>query len=94
MLQKYDTTYAIFFILYVLKEKEMTMIESVERQLDEILSRYRILHWKEAGLQELIKYAQKEKEYWESVNKIHVINDLTKVIVMAETLTREKKKIY
>jgi len=78
-------------MLYFLKGEEINMNKSVERQLDQILERYRLLHWKEAGWQELIKYAHKEKEYWESVNKIHVINDLTRVIGMAETLTRVKE---
>ena len=79
-------------MLCFLKGEKMTIIESVERQLDEILGRYRLLHWKEAGWQELIMYAQKEKEYWESVNKIHVIKDLTRVIGMAETLARVQEE--
>ena len=70
----------------------MTMIESAEQQLDTILERYRLLHWKDVGLKDLIEYAQKEKDYWETLNKIHLINDLTRVIEMAEILTQVKKK--
>ena len=70
----------------------MTMIESAEQQLDTILERYRLLHWKKEGLKDLIQYANKEKYYWETLNKIHVINDLTRVIEIAETLTQIKEE--
>jgi len=69
----------------------MSMNESVERKLDEILERYHLLSWKEAGLKELIKSAQKEKEYWEVTNATHLINDLTKIIQIAENLTKIKE---
>ena len=69
----------------------MTMTKSLERKLDEILERYRLLHWKKAGLKELIIYAQVEKKYWKNSNKTHLINDMTRIIRMAQILTKAKR---
>ena len=42
--------------------------EILEEQLVDILERYQLINWKQAGLEVLIKYAQREKEYWENSN--------------------------
>ena len=68
--------------------------EILEEQLVDILERYQLINWKQAGLEVLIKYAQREKEYWENSNNPHntnLANDFTRVIEIAETLTKTKR---
>ena len=67
------------------------MTKSLEGQLDEILKRYHLMNWKESGLEVLIKYAQKEKEYWEPSDKTHLMNDMTKIIRISQALMKKKE---
>lgn len=64
---------------------------TLEGQLDEILKRYHLMNWKESGLEVLIKYAQKEKEYWEPSDKIHLMNDMTNIIRISQALMKDKE---
>lgn len=65
---------------------------TLEEELDMILERYHLLSWKELILEVLIENTQKEKKNWEASNyeedsnSKRVINDLNRVIEIAETL--------
>jgi hypothetical protein len=70
----------------------MSKNELIEQQLDEILERYHLKYWKEEGLEELIMYAQKEKEHWEAIDNIRMTKDLTTIIEIAGTLRETEEK--
>ena len=68
------------------------MIESVERQLDELLTEFHVLHWKDEGLSQLIKYAESEKKFWEERKHEHATNMMIKIIGIAKSLQKLKDK--
>lgn len=64
----------------------MSKNELIEQQLDKMLEGYYYLkYWKEESLEELIVNA--EREYSETIDNKNMINDLTRIIELAETLT-------
>jgi hypothetical protein len=60
--------------------------ESIEQELNNILERYHVLYWKNSGLNELIKNAVREKKHWEAIDNIRMINDMTRIIDIANML--------
>jgi len=70
---------------------ELLAGEILEEQLVVILERYELINWKQAGLEVLIKYTQREKEYWKNLNNTHLMNEMTKIIRMAQALMKTKK---
>ena len=64
----------------------MSTNESIEQELNNLLERYHLLYWKNSGLEELIKNAQKEKKHWEAIDNIRMTSDMTRIIELADSL--------
>ena len=72
----------------------MSMQETLQRELHALLHECDRIHWKNLELEILIQYANMEKQIWEDKKLDYAVNDMLRVIEMAESLSklREERK--
>jgi hypothetical protein len=72
----------------------MSMLETLEREFHTLLNECERIHWKNLELELLIQYANMEKKIWEDRKLDYAVNDMIRVIEMAESLNklREERK--
>ena len=72
----------------------MSMLETLEREFHALLNECDRIHWKNLELEILIQYANMEKQIWEDKKLDYAVNDMLRVIEMAESLNklREERK--
>ena len=72
----------------------MSMQETLQRELHALLNECDRIHWKNLELEILIQYANMEKQIWEDKKLDYAVNDMLRVIEMAESLNklREERK--
>ncbi|MBT8347951.1 MAG: hypothetical protein HKP62_00705 [Sulfurovum sp.] len=72
----------------------MSMQETQQREFHALLHECGKIHWKNLELEILIQYANMEKKVLEDRKTDYAVNDMIRVIEMAEslnTLSKEKK---
>lgn len=72
----------------------MSMQETLQREFHALLNECDRIHWKNLELEILIQYANMEKQIWEDKKLDYAVNDMLRVIEMAESLSklREERK--
>ena len=64
------------------------MLETLEREFHDLLNESGRIHWKNLDLEQLIQYANMEKQIWEDKKLDYAVNDMLRVIEMAESLKK------
>jgi len=68
------------------------MQETLQREFHTLLSQCDRIHWKNLELKILIQYAYMEKQIWEDKKLDYAVNDMLRVIEMAESLSKLKEE--
>ena len=68
------------------------MLETLEREFHALLNECQRIHWKNLELELLIQYANMEKKIWEDRNLDYAVNDMVRIIEMAESLNKLKEE--
>jgi len=73
----------------------MKEIETLQQELDTLLNECNRIHWKKLELEILIQYANHGKKVWEDNKLNYAVNNMLRIIEMAESLNRlrEESKI-
>ena len=66
----------------------MSMQETLQREFYALLNECDRIHWKNLELEILIQYANMEKQIWEDKKLDYAVNDMIRVIEMAESLNK------
>ena len=70
----------------------MHMPETLEREFHALLNECDRIHWKNLQLEQLIQYANMEKTIWKDRNIDYAVNDMMRVIEMAESLNKLREE--
>ena len=70
----------------------MSMQETLQREFHALLHECDRIHWKNLELEILIQYANMEKQFWEDKNRDYAVNDMLRVIEMAESLNKLREE--
>ena len=79
---------------YILTRKNISMQETLERELHDLLNESGRIHWKNLKLELLNQYANMEKNIWEDKEQDYAVNNMIRIIEMAASLnklTEERK---
>ncbi|MCO4844756.1 MAG: hypothetical protein KC427_01905 [Sulfurovum sp.] len=71
----------------------MSMLETLEREFHTLLNECERIHWKNLELELVIQYANMEKKIWEDRKLDYAVNDMIRVIEMAESLNKLREEI-
>ena len=74
------------------KRETMSLQETLEREFHTLLDECQRIHWKNLELDLLIQYANMEKKIWEDRNLDYAVNNMIKVIEMAESLYKLREE--
>lgn len=66
----------------------MSMKETLEREFHALLNECEHIHWKNLELELLIQYANMEKKIWEDRKQDYTVNNMVRIISMAESLNK------
>ena len=69
----------------------MSRQEALEEEFHALLNECGRIHWKNLELEWLIQYANMEKKIWENRNLDYDVNNMIRVIEMAESLHKLRK---
>lgn len=66
----------------------MSIQDTLEQEFHNLLNECSRIHWKNLELELLIQYAEMEKKIWEDKNLEYAVNNMIRVIEMAESLNK------
>ena len=70
----------------------MSLLDTLEQEFHTLLDECQRIHWKNLELDLLIQYANMEKKIWEDRNLDYAVNNMIKVIEMAESLNKLREE--
>ena len=70
----------------------MSMQKTLEEELHALLNECEHIHWKNLELELLIQYAHIEKKIWEDRKQDFAVNNMIRVIGMAESLNKLREE--
>lgn len=70
----------------------MLEIEILQQELDALLNECHRIHWKNLELEILIQYANHGKKVWEDNRLDYAVNNMFRIIEMAESLNRLREE--
>ncbi len=70
----------------------MSIQETLEREFHTLLNECDRIHWKNLELELLIQYADMEKKIWEDRDLDYAVNDMIRILEMAESLNKLRKE--
>ena len=68
------------------------MKETLKQEFHALLNECQRIHWKDLELELLIQYANMEKKIWEDKNLDYAVNNMIRVIEIAESLNTLKEE--
>jgi len=70
----------------------MKEIETLQQELNTLLNECNRIHWKNLELEILIQYANHGKKVWEDNKLNYAVNNMLRIIEMAESLNRLREE--
>ena len=70
----------------------MTLLETLEQEFQTLLIDANRMHWKSLEFELLVQYANMEKKIWEERQLEYAVNNMTRIVEVAESLHRLKEE--
>jgi hypothetical protein len=70
----------------------MSIQDTLEQEFHTLLDECHRIQWKNLELELLIQYANMEKKIWEDRNRDHTVNNMIRIIELAESLNKLKEE--
>ena len=70
----------------------MTLLETLEQEFHTLLIDANRMHWKDLELELLVQYANTEKKIWEDRKLEYAVDNMTRIVEVAESLHKLKEE--